>query len=58
MKMLRFALVASAIALLTALPAIAGDAGRIEAYVTPFYDSSGPVINIGKYSTGLAAKDP
>ncbi len=57
-KMLRFALVASAIALLTALPAIAGDAGRIEAYVTPFYDSSGPVINIGKYSTGLAAKAP
>ncbi|MGB9650367.1 MAG: hypothetical protein WCB01_01040, partial [Candidatus Cybelea sp.] len=47
-----------AIAVLTALPALAADPGRIDANVTPFYDSSGPVINIGKYSTGLASKTP
>jgi hypothetical protein len=34
------------------------DPGRINAYVTPYYDSSGPVIRIGKYSAGLASKNP
>jgi hypothetical protein len=38
--------------------ALADDPGRVDAYVTPYYDSSGPVIRIGKYSAGLASKNP
>ncbi len=58
MKAVTFAVASFAIAVLTALPALAADPGRIDAYVTPFYDSAGPVINVGKYSTGLASKTP
>jgi hypothetical protein len=35
---------------------LADDAGRINAYVTPYYESAGPLIRIGKYSAGLASK--
>jgi hypothetical protein len=58
LKALIFAAGAFLFGLLTALPAPAADPGRIDADVTPFYDSSGPVINIGKYSTGLGSKTP
>ncbi len=40
-----------------AAPALADDPGRINAYVTPYYDSSGPVVRIGSYSAGLASKN-
>ncbi|MFZ1018114.1 MAG: hypothetical protein WAN39_09605 [Candidatus Cybelea sp.] len=43
-------------ALLATAPA--GDPGTIGAYVTPYYNSSGPVIKIGKFSSGLASKVP
>ena len=43
--------------LLSAAPAAADDAAHIDAYVTPYYDSSGPVVRAGKYSTGLASKN-
>jgi hypothetical protein len=32
------------------------DPARIEVYVTPFYNSKGPVIDVGQFSNGLAAK--
>jgi hypothetical protein len=32
------------------------DAGRIEIYVMPYYNSAGPKINVGQYSEGLNAK--
>jgi hypothetical protein len=39
-------------------PAARGDdPGRIDAYVTPYYDSNGPVVRIGKYSAGLASNN-
>lgn len=44
--------------MLLASPARADDPGRIDGYVTPFFDSSGPVIKVGKYSSGLASKIP
>ena len=31
------------------------DAGRIDVYVTPFYNSTGPKISIGPFSAGLAS---
>lgn len=34
------------------------DPARISVYVTPFYDSKGPVIKIGRFGPGLASKDP
>ncbi|HET6275801.1 MAG TPA: hypothetical protein VFE16_07725 [Candidatus Cybelea sp.] len=37
-------------------PTRADDPGRIDAYVTPYYNSSGPVVDIGEYSAGLASK--
>src|SRR5579863_4526693 len=43
---------------LFAAPAFAGDPGRIDGYVTPYYDSVGPVIKVGTYSPGLASKNP
>ena len=35
----------------------AGDAGRIAAYVTPYYDSSGPKVRVGRFSAGLESND-
>lgn len=49
---------AVALGLLLPLPAVADDAGRINAYVTPYYNSAGPVIHVGAYSAGLASKNP
>lgn len=50
------ALVVIAAVLSLALPALADDPGKIDVYVTPYYNSSGPVIRVGKYSAGLASK--
>src|SRR5947207_5087300 len=33
------------------------DPAHIEVYVTPFYNSKGPVIEVGRFSSGLAAKN-
>lgn len=51
------AALAAASLLYVAAPARAVDAGKIDAYVTPYYDSSGPVVRIGKYSAGLASQN-
>ena len=32
------------------------DAAQIDVYVTPYYDSKGPTIDVGPFSSGLAAK--
>jgi hypothetical protein len=32
------------------------DPAHVEVYITPFYNSKGPVIDIGPFSSGLAAK--
>src|SRR5579872_5421130 len=45
-------------AVLAAAPVLAGNPGDIDAFVTPYYNSSGPAIRIGKYSAGLASKSP
>jgi hypothetical protein len=37
--------------------ALADNPARIDAYVTPYYNSSGPVVKVGKYSAGLATND-
>lgn len=41
-----------------AAPALADDPGRIDAYVTPYYNSTGPVVHVGTYSAGLASNNP
>jgi len=33
------------------------DPAHIEVYVTPYYNSKGPVIDVGRFSSGLAAKN-
>src|SRR3954453_21204411 len=33
------------------------DPAHIEVYVTPYYNCKGPVIDVGPFSRGLAAKD-
>jgi len=35
----------------------ASDPGRIDAYVTPYFNSTGPVVRVGPYSSGLASKN-
>jgi hypothetical protein len=35
---------------------VINDPARIEIYVTPYYNSKGPVIDVGRFSSGLAAK--
>jgi hypothetical protein len=35
---------------------VVNDPARIEVYVTPYYNSSGPVIAVGQFSKGLVAK--
>jgi hypothetical protein len=52
----RTALLVAALCALGA-PALADDPGRIDAYVTPYYNSSGPVVRIGTYSAGLASNN-
>jgi hypothetical protein len=37
--------------------AASGDPGKVDAYVTPYYNSAGPVVHVGEYSAGLAAPD-
>jgi hypothetical protein len=41
----------------TTEPARSDDPGRIDAYVTPYYNSVGPVVHAGKYSAGLASNN-
>jgi hypothetical protein len=48
-------IVASAFSVTSVAPA--QEAGRIDAYVTPYYNSAGLVIKIGKYSAGLASQN-
>jgi hypothetical protein len=57
LKTIVVTLVALACALAFAQEARADDPGRIDAYVSPYYDSSGPIIRIGEYSSGLASKN-
>src|ERR1700748_2576828 len=48
------------IALAFAYPAVGqsvSDPARIEVYITPYYNSDGPVIEAGGFSKGLAAKN-
>src|SRR5215471_17114911 len=33
------------------------DPAHVEVYVTPYYNSKGPIIDIGRFSSGLAAKN-
>jgi hypothetical protein len=35
---------------------VVNDPARIEVYVTPYHNSSGPVIGVGQFSKGLVAK--
>lgn len=43
----------------TAPPGPAGmDPAYVDIYVTPYYTSKGPVIAVGKFSSGLESKDP
>src|SRR5438445_8705068 len=34
---------------------VINDPARIEVYVTPYYNSKGPTINVGSFSKGLGA---
>jgi hypothetical protein len=49
------ALLASALP--SAANALVTDPARINVYVTPYYNSAGPAIKVGKFSTGLASKN-
>jgi hypothetical protein len=33
------------------------DSAHIEVYITPYYNSKGPAIDVGPFSSGLAAKN-
>ena len=33
------------------------DAAHIDVYITPYYNSKGPAIDVGPFSSGLAAKN-
>jgi hypothetical protein len=55
-RIVRATLLVAALSALGA-PALADDPGRIDAYVTPYYNSSGPVVRIGTYSAGLSSKN-
>jgi hypothetical protein len=33
------------------------DPGKIDVYITPFYNSAGPTIEVGQFSSGLASKN-
>ena len=58
MRSILTAAVSIGIVLVSARSALAADPGRIDAYVTPYYNPSGPVVNVGNYSGGLASKNP
>src|SRR5207237_10813455 len=48
------------IALAFAHPAVGqsvSDPARIAVYIPPYYNSEGPVVEIGRFGKGLAAKD-
>src|SRR5688572_24821292 len=56
MKKLLFPLCAALVAwfpLRAAEPTI--DYSRVDVYISPFYNSQGPTVNVGRFSSGLAA---
>ena len=55
MKPLRCATLLLVLPLTLSMPAFAADPGHVDLYVTPYYDSNGPVIKVGQYSSGLAS---
>ncbi|MBV8067364.1 MAG: hypothetical protein JO113_05270 [Candidatus Eremiobacteraeota bacterium] len=57
MKYGRLAALTVTIALSASTAALASDPGRIDAYVTPYYNFSGPDVKVGKYSGGLASSN-
>jgi len=57
MKRLHCAAFLLVLQLALSLRALAGDPARVELYVTPYYDSNGPVIKVGQYSSGLASRN-
>ncbi|HEY2473747.1 MAG TPA: hypothetical protein VGI19_03005 [Candidatus Cybelea sp.] len=59
MKLLaKAAATALAGSLLLAAPGLGDSPASIDVHVAPYYNSAGPVINVGKYSSGLASKVP
>lgn len=48
------ALLASAMPL--AVNALVANPGQIDAYVTPYYNSAGPIVRVGPFSAGLASR--
>jgi hypothetical protein len=48
---------AAAAAVVAPAAARADNPGTIDAYVTPYYNSRGDVVHVGKYSAGLASSD-
>ena len=53
--LLRFCFIALAFALRAVAQSIS-DPAKIEVYVSPYYNSDGPVVEVGRFSKGLAAK--
>jgi hypothetical protein len=51
---LRLVIAIAALANLAAAQ-VSGDPARIDVYITPFYNSKGPAIDVGPFSKGLAA---
>jgi len=55
MKSLLCLLVAAAALGNTAFGQVMGDPAHIEVYVTPYYNSKGPAVDVGGFSKGLAS---
>jgi hypothetical protein len=52
---IRIATVLLACAVPVAASAVVTDPSHIDVYVTPYYNSAGPVIKVGKFSAGLGS---
>jgi hypothetical protein len=58
MKKLCFAWVCLVLSCLSAAPVKPKmDPGHMDLFVTPYYESQGPVVTVGKYSAGLSSPD-
>jgi hypothetical protein len=55
--MFRRAAVLAALVAMIPVVGSAADMSHIDAYVTPYYNSAGPVVHVGPYSAGLASSD-
>src|SRR5436853_3765148 len=55
-KGLRYPLIAICVCAVVAVGQVFNDPARVDVYITPYYNSKGPTLEVGRFSRGLASE--